>query len=311
MSDDARVAPTTVDYEVYTLDTEPLKLRLQALTDQQSTLMSKVWTEHRWPKLTELDWPSATAVGKALTAVESDTAIGGSGPASIETKTRVAEALVALDARTRHLATIAMADYGIEYYGSPLVTEGEVQLMLWVLEHPNPAWLADVEGVELVDTKSFDDRKEDERTLVEATDAADAAVAAVENAEVRVSGENPAPSDWEDPVPEGSISAIEAWAREPLDKREPDKEQYFERAHRAKVAEVRRKGIKQRKSLIRKLDAMLPLGYVPPYLRVPKATATEPAVPTSLSMVRLDDNEALHIIITNAGVRYWHETEET
>lgn len=323
--EDGRAAPTEPNFELYELDVTPLRQRLSALSDEQSALMRRVVVERGYPKLNDMTWQQARGVGMALTAVESDKAIGGTGPAGIEVKTGVAEKMTDLDARMRQLVTIAFSNYGIPHYQSPLVTVGECQTMAWVLDHPNPAWsevvqigeevgpgpeavLAAFEGAEVIDAeKSFDERRAEAEAEAAADDDMESKQLERDAAWVQLNDDQPPPADWDEPVPTGAWAVIEEWVRKPLDKLDPDKEQHWERAHRAKVAEIRRRGPKQRKNVMTGLEKILPLGYMPPYLRVPVGTAEEPTVPTSMEMTRLSEGESLHVILDSSGLRYWHE----
>lgn len=308
-SDDhkSKLLPARTDYDLCKPDPAPLLERLDKLTTAQAEIVNRKWALESWPRPDEMDWPQLTALGKVVTSVESaslDTAT-----ASMEIKLAVAASMQDLDIRIRHMCITRYANYGIDHYASPLVTTGQCETMLWCLANIPDHWLADARDV--TDTaKPFDEVAEEQRKIAAADD--DMAAAEIKRADAElVEVDPPAPVDWDQPVPLGSWSVIRDWIHEPEEHprltRAEIEEQVAERAHRAGIAEVRRKGRKARKVVMTSVSKLIPDNYVPPYQRVPAASADEPMIPTSLDIANLGEDEALHIVITRDGVRYWSE----
>lgn len=299
---------TEPDFTVYPLDTRPIRARLGALNEQQAAIMRRFFTANEIPTLDALEWPQLQAVGKALTAVESDTAIGGTGPAGIEIKTALAEQLTRRDDTVVALVEEAARCYGIDDFRRPEITQGEAETLQYILKHQPATWSAVEEfpGAELrTDDKGFEKRRAEAVAEAVAEDDKANADAALERSQEEPKAHPDAPDDWHQVVPKGSVEAIKEWVKEPLGWEAPDRELAWERAHRALVAEDRVRA-KPRKGMRQMVDSVLPLGYKPPYLRTDIEKLPPVDIdPTQPVIFGFGPDDTVHFAISNGEVRAW------
>lgn len=268
----------------------PVRLRLEALDDDGRAAMMHEWTVRKWPPLAEMTWPQLRDVLKELRVHEY--------PSERPDRERtIAKVLVHPgNPLKREMAERICGNYGIRA-GSPFLTEGDLATIEWIVANMAHHW----EHLDIADgavdvtgrAKPFDE------AVAEAVESARAV--AVANGLVEAHAKAPkiehpeAPADWDAEVPHGTISTILDWV-EGTD----DPERRRIRAHKATIAEIRRRSERQRSSLIKKLQTYIPDGWTPPYLRaegIPVPTPTDIAPGTTLMIAVAGDG----------SVRYWIE----
>ena len=121
------------DYDIdFEYDAEPVLIRIRNLAPRRRELFDQWYTanvrgEH---KIRSLDWETVTAVSKALTAYESDAALGdgdNAHRADTELMMPLAARMAELEPGTRMLVLDLFANYGVQYEDpQQLTTVGQV-----------------------------------------------------------------------------------------------------------------------------------------------------------------------------------------
>ncbi len=299
MSDTAYMPPIAPDDTAFPVDPAPIRARLQVLDEKQGDIVRRWWGNALGDTtLDALDWAQLRQVAAMVGAGESDT--GAKAPR--ELRDELLNTLEALNPVARAVAKTCIANYNIGHTSSMLLTTGEVDTAMYVLAHHGDVWasardLAD-DATPVHTGSDFEKVGEDARVLAEAKASADQTVEANAKAPLEELPDDLAPADWDDPVPHGGITRIIEWVDSGLE----GTEEHRVKAHRAMIAEVRRRGLKQRKGLLKALDRIIGPGWVAPYMR-----AELPDADTLPHPLEVAEGTALHVVITAKGVRYWSE----
>ncbi|RMH76870.1 MAG: hypothetical protein D6683_09525 [Actinomyces sp.] len=268
----------------------PILERLNALGPEAQAAMAQEWKVNAWPSPAEMSWHQIREIVTELRVHE---------PMAerADRERTIAKILVHPgNPLKREVAERICANYAIRA-GSPFLTEGDLATIEWIATNMAHHWehLDIADGATEVTGRvaTFDEAVADATQAERATVVANAMVTAAASAP---KGEDPpAPADWDAEVPHGTIGAIMDWVEATED---PERRRI--RAHKALIAEIRRRGDRQRSSLIKKMQAQIPDGWTPPYLRTDAAALPSP--------VSLAEGTTLMIAISADGtVTYWTE----
>lgn len=303
---------TDTDFDIFPVDCTPLRPRLQALDPGQASRARAEMEALRYPKLAEMDWPQLNRVGRALGTLERE---GEAGLATMAQKVAVAERLTQVGERVAEMSRVVFANYGIERYDGSDITAGEAATMLYVLDHPPAAWFAELgdRASTRVDDKGFEARAAEADADAEVEAKVESTKKGIADAPVTEDPNQQAPADYHAEVPGTKIDDIKAWVEAPrndFDLSEAERiEEVALRSHQAEIAEIRRRGFKQRKSVFTAMRKYRDTNnWVPPYLRGTPASEAAPAMPGSVELSRLTEGQHIHIVIGHDGrVRYWVE----
>ncbi len=300
------------DYDIYPADCTPLRNRLQALDTEQASQMRGEMEALQYPKLAEMTGEQLRKVGRGLGMLERQT----QDHATMEAKVAVAERLTQVGERVSEMAKVAFANYGIRAYDAADVTSGEAATMLYVLDHLPAAWFAELkDSVEMrEDDKGFEQRAEEaEQDAAMEADKKATAEKVKKGGTVIEDPNQVAPSDYHHDVPSGKIDDLKAWVEEPRNDFDLSEAERVEavalRSHQVEIAEIRRRGYKQRKSVFTAMRKYRDTtNWVPPYLRGAPATEQTPSMPGAVQLQALTEGESIHILIGHDGaVSYWVE----